>query len=218
MLRWNDIRHIRKTIWKGTYQVSHLLTVFSSSANFYIYIAKVAKKIVLLKSQMCVTCHSRLMYQNIYIFSTAIPVLKAKRLLRQLRLFSWPTMVLIAFPSQVWVFSSFMCSLSTMILWYLSQSWNIDAGVHPRFSCEDWRGKDGDDRRLGIRTRIRMWLSSSALNLGLTMQILVKMKRIIILNSNVLVNFVFPCVFFWAPVNRSWYQKSNQIFKSLKDV
>ena len=55
-------------------------------------------------SQMCVTCHSRLMYQNIYIFSTAIPVLKAKRLLRQLRLFSWPTMVLIAFPSQVWVF------------------------------------------------------------------------------------------------------------------
>ena len=167
---------------------------------------------------MCVTCHSRLMYQNIYIFSTAIPVLKAKRLLRQLRLFSWPTMVLIAFHSQVWVFSSFMCSLSAMILWYLSQSWNIDAGVHPRFCCEDWRGKDGDDRRLGIRTRIRMWLSSSALNLGLTMQILVKMKRIIILNSNVLVNFVFPCVFFWAPVNRSWYQKSNQIFRSLKDV
>ena len=106
MLRWNDFRcfhgkfwsihHIWKTIWKGTYQVSHLLTVFSSSANFYIYIAKVAKK--------CFYCHSRLMYQNVYIFSTAIPVLKAKRLLRQLRLFSWPTMVLIAFPSQVWVF------------------------------------------------------------------------------------------------------------------
>ena len=196
---------------------------FPSSHSFLIFCqllhlhSKGGQKNVFM-SQMCVTCHSRLMYQNIYIFSTAIPVLKAKRLLRQLRLFSWPTMVLIAFHSQVWVFSSFMCSLSAMILWYLSQSWNIDAGVHPRFCCEDWRGKDGDDRRLGIRTRIRMWLSSSALNLGLTMQILVKMKRIIILNSNVLVNFVFPCVFFWAPVNRSWYQKSNQIFKSLKDV
>ena len=72
---------------------------------------------------------------------------------------------------------------------------------------EDRRGKDAVDHRLGIRTRIRMWLSSSALNLGLTMQILVKMKRIIILNSNVLVNFVFPCVFFWVPVNHWWYQK-----------
>ena len=89
-------------------------------------------------------------------------------------------------------------SFPAMILWSLSQSWNIDAGVHPRFCCEDWRGKVGDDRRPGIRTRIRMWLSSSALNLGLTMQILVKMKRII-LNSNMLVNFVFP--FFWVPVN-----------------
>ena len=53
MLRWSDIRHIRKTIWKGTYQVSHLLTVFSSSANFYIYIAKVAKKIVFKVTNVC---------------------------------------------------------------------------------------------------------------------------------------------------------------------
>ena len=118
-----SIHYIRKTIWKGIFQVSHLLTVFSSSANFYIYIAKVAKKCLL--SQMCVTCHSRFMYQNIYIFSTDIPVLKAKRLLRQLRLFSWPTMVLIAFPSQVWVFNhvqplsrnDFVISLPVLKYW-----------------------------------------------------------------------------------------------------
>ena len=74
---------------------------------------------------MYVTCHSRFMYQNIYIFSTDIPVLKAKRLLRQLRLFSWPTMVLIAFPSQVWVFNhvqplsrnDFVISLPVLKYW-----------------------------------------------------------------------------------------------------
>ena len=47
------IHFSRKTIWKGTYQVSHLLTVFSSSANFYIYIAKVAKKIVFKVTNVC---------------------------------------------------------------------------------------------------------------------------------------------------------------------
>ena len=210
MLRWNDIRHIRKTIWKGTYQVSHLLTVFSSSANFYIYIAKVAKKIVLLKSQMFVTCHSRLMYQNIYIFSTALPVLKAKRLLRQLRLFSWPTMVLIAFPSQVWVFihaqplfQQWFCDISPSleILTQVSTRGSVvkidEAKMETTVVLESEQESEcGSHHQLWILVwHCRFWS---------------KWKDI--LNSNVLVNFVFPCVIFWVPVNRWWYKKIKPNF------
>ena len=184
-----SIQHIRKTIWKGTYQVSHLLTVFSSSANFYIYIAKVAKKIAFFK--VTNVCYKPLTFDvsECLHFQHGHPCSQSKEASETTEAVLVTNNGANSIPLPSVSVHSCAASFPTMILWSLSQSWNIDAGVHPRFCCEDWRGKVGDDRRPGIRTRIRMWLSSSALNLGLTMQILVKRKRII-LNSNMLVNFV----------------------------
>ena len=192
-----EVNHFsRKTIWKGTYQVSHLLTVFSSSANFYIYIAKVAKKIVFKVTNVCYMPLTFDVSECLH-FQHGHPCSQSKEASETTEAVLVTNNGANSIPLPSVSVHSCAASFPAMVLWSLSQSWNIDAGVHPWFCCEDWRGKDGNDRRLGIRTRIRMWISSSALNLGLTLQILVKMKRYLELKC--VSQFRFPLCYFLGP-------------------